>query len=161
MDFEVQRCTRQCAETGRQLQPGETFYSVLTVVGAEVVRQDFAIEVWQGPPEGALGWWQSQMPSADARRIHWAPNDVMLHLLEEMETQAEMADMRYVLTLLLIRRRVLRLEETEEDETGQQWLVVYSHKKETTSRVLVATPTPERVVQIQDELAKLLFADAG
>ena len=161
MDFEVQRCTRQCAATERQLQPGETFYSMLTVEGAEVVRQDFSVEAWEGPPEGTLGWWKSQMPEADARKINWAPNDVMLHLLDEMEPQPEMADMRYVLALLLVRRRVLRLEETEDDEYGQQWLVVYSHKKETTTKIRVVTPTAERITAIQDELAKLLFADAA
>ena len=161
MDFEVQRCTRQCAASGRQLQPGETFYSMLVVEGAEVVRQDYSAEAWEGPPSKTLGWWKSQMPEPDARKIHWAPNDVMLHLLDEMESQPELADMRYVLTLLLVRRRVLRLEETEEDENGQQWLVVYSHKKETTTKVRVATPTPERITAIQDELAKLLFADAA
>ncbi len=161
MDFEVQRCTRQCATSGRLLQPGETFYSVLTVSGADVVRQDFGAESWSGPPDGTLGWWKSQMPEANARKINWAPNDVMLHLLEEMETQPELADMRYVLTLLLIRRRVLRLEESVHDEQHQEWLVVYSHKKETTTRVRVATPSPARIQEIQAELARLLFADAG
>jgi len=161
MDFEVQRCTRVCATSGRQLQPGEWFYSVLTVSGADVERHDFGAEVWQGPPTGALGWWKAQMPEANARKINWAPNDVMLHLLEEMETQPELADMRYVLTLLLIRRRVLRLEETTHDDVGQEWLTVYSHKKETTARVRVVTPTAARIHEIQEELARLLFADAG
>lgn len=161
MDFEVQRCTRQCAKSGRVLQPGETFYSVLTVSGADVLRQDYAAEAWEGPPAGALGWWKAQMPELNARKINWAPNDVMLHLLEEMETQPELADMRYVLTLLLIRRRVLRLEESVHDEQNQEWLVVYSHKKETTTRVRVATPSAARISEIQDELARLLFADAG
>jgi hypothetical protein len=161
MDFEVQRCTRQCATSGRLLQPGETFYSVLTVSGADVVRQDYSAETWAGPPSGALGWWKSQMPEPNASKINWAPNDVMLHLLEEMEPQPELADMRYVLTLLLIRRRVLRLEGSQRDERGEEWLVVYSHKKETTTRVRVATPNATRIHEIQAELARLLFADAG
>lgn len=160
MDFEVQRCTRVCAASGRQLEPGETFYSALVVHGADVERLDYAKEAWQGPPEEALGWWKSQMPARDARRMHWAPNDVMLHLLEELAQQPEAADLRYVLALLLIRRRVLRLEETEMDAGESEVLVVYCPRTDETYRVPVAAPTPERTQQIQEELAKLLFTHA-
>lgn len=161
MDYEVQRCTRQCAKTQRQLEPGETFFSVLTVDGAEVVRHDFSAEAWEGPPEGALGWWKSEMPTRDGKRMNLAPNEVMLELFEEMEKQPELADMRYVLTLLLIRRRVMRLEESEHDEADAEMLHVYCPRKETSWDVPVATPTAARAAEIQDELAKLLFADAA
>jgi len=113
IDYEVQRCTRHCAVTGRELQPGETFYSTLSAAGAQVVRNDYSQESWQGPPEGILGWWKSHMPARDAKKMHWAPNDVMLDLLETLESQPDKQDLRYVLALLLIRRRVVRLEETE------------------------------------------------
>ncbi len=29
IDYEIQRCTRHCAASGRELVEGETFYSVL------------------------------------------------------------------------------------------------------------------------------------
>ena len=86
MDFEVQRCSRQCSKTERQLEPGETFYSALMVEGADVVRFDFSAEAWEGPPEGALGWWKSVMPTPNAKRLNWAPNDVMLELFEQLES---------------------------------------------------------------------------
>lgn len=161
MDYEVQRCTRRCAKTDRQLQPGETFYSVLAVEGASVVRCDYSTEAWQGPPEGVLGWWQSHMPTRDAKQLRWAPNDVMLHLFEELQRQAEEEDLRYILALLLIRRRVMRWEETETDEAGREWMVVYCPRNETTWKVPVETPTEARTADIQQLLAKLLFADAA
>jgi hypothetical protein len=161
IDYEIQRCTRHCAATGRELQPGETFYSTLTAEGAEVVRRDFAPEAWHGPPEGVLGWWKSRMPERDARRLHFAPNDVMLELLESLESQPAMQDMRYVLALLLVRRRVLRLEETEKDSAGREVSVLYCPRRETTYRVATVVPSAERTIEIQDELSRLLFANAG
>jgi len=161
IDYEVQRCTRHCAVTLRELQPGETFYSTLTSSGAEVVRNDYSREAWQGPPAGVLGWWQAKMPDRDTRKLHWAPNDVMLELLESLEPREEMQDMRYVLSLLLIRRRVVRLEETERDSAGREVSVLYCPRRETTYRVMSVMPSAERTIQIQDELSRLLFADAG
>ena len=88
MDYEIHRSTRHCAKTGRELKPGETFYSVLNAAGAELVREDFSAEAWEGPPEGAIGWWKSHVPSPDARKLHWAPNDVMLDLFEQLADDA-------------------------------------------------------------------------
>jgi len=161
MDYEIQRCTRCCAATGRELAPGEEFYSALVAEGADLVRHDYSTEAWDGPPEGAIGWWKSQMPSPTAKRMNWAPNDVMLEFFEQLEQQPDRQDMRYVLALLLVRRRVMRQEESEQDEQGREVLVLYCPRRETTYRVPVVDPEESRINEIQEELAKLLFANAA
>ena len=110
MDFEIQRFTRVCAATGRELAPGEAFYSVLVAEGSEVKRLDYSVQGWPGPPEKCIGWWKSQVPSPHANKVLWAPNEVLLQFFEGLEG-TDREDMRYVLALLLVRRRVLRLEQ--------------------------------------------------
>ncbi len=157
MEYDVQRCTRRCASSGRELVPGEEFFSVLVDEGAELKRYDFSREAWQGPPEGAIGWWKTQVPSPEAKRPHWAPNDLMLHVFEQLESQPQRADLRYLLGLLLVRRRVLRLEEEERDQSGREWLVVYCPRRDATYRVPAVAPDEAKIEAIQDELARLLF----
>jgi hypothetical protein len=62
---------------------------------------------------------------------------------------------------LMIRRRVLRLEETQRDEAGQEVLVLYSPRDENIYQVPVVMPGEARTKEIQEELAKLLFASAS
>ncbi len=161
MDYELQRCTRRCSVTGRELAPGEVFYSALIDAGAELQRLDFAEEAWNGPPDGTLGWWKSQIPAPDARRVHWAPNDVMLQFFEELQQKPELHDMRYVLALLLVRRRVMRVEDTQRDAQGREELVLYCPRRDATYRVVAATPDESRVEVIQEQLASMLFANAS
>ncbi len=156
MDYEVQRSTRRCTVTGREFAPGETYYSVLVADGAELKRHDYAPDAWQGPPQEAVGWWKSQIPDRTAARKHWAPNDVMLHFWDELAEQSDKQDMWYVLTLLLIRRRVFRLEEEKYSSEGRELLVVYCPRRETTYQVPAVAPELPRVDQIQEELAALL-----
>jgi hypothetical protein len=156
MDYEVQRSARRCSVTGREFAPGETYYSTLVADGAALKRHDYAADAWQGPPAEAIGWWKSQIPDRTAARKHWAPNDVMLNFWDELAEQLDKQDMRYVLTLLLIRRRVFRLEEEKCDAQGREILVVYCPRRETTYQVLAVAPEPPRVDQIQEELAALL-----
>ena len=156
MDYEIQRCTRRCATTGREFAPGETYYSVVVAEGADLKRYDYSAEAWQGTPEGAVGWWKAQIPGAEPKRKHWAPNDVMLNFFDELQQQPDKQDMRYVLTLLLVRRRVFRVEEEENDQQGHEELVVYCPRRDTSYRIPAIMPDAARVTEIQEELARLL-----
>jgi hypothetical protein len=159
LDFEIQRCSRRCAALGRDLAPGETFYSVLVRRGADVVRQDYSQEGWQGAPEGAIGWWKSHMPDAlGAKKSTLAPNDVILQFFEQLEHDPTQQDLRYVLALLMVRRRIMRLEDTQKDEQGQETMVLFCSRNEAEYRATVAMPTDERAAEIQQQLSKLLFS---
>ena len=156
MDYEVGHSARRCSTTGREFAPGETYYSVLLAAGAELKRYDYAADAWPGPPEEAIGWWRSQVPDRNAGKKHWAPNDVMLDFWDQLADQPDKRDMRYVLTLLLIRRRVFRMEEEKTDEEGEQWVAVYCPRREATYEVPAVVPEQARIDQIQEELAALL-----
>ena len=166
LDFEVQRCTRRCAATDRPLEPGENCYSVLEVQGAEIVRQDFSREAWKGPPPEAFAWWKSRIPEPNAKKIKLAPNEVLLELFDHLAEQPDRTDMRYVLTLLLVRRRVLRQENSPAElphqalGTDVETLVVYCPKRDATYEVPVVMPGDQRIDEIQQQLSELLIADA-
>jgi len=157
LDFHIQRFTRRCAESGIELKPGETYFSVLTQEGGEVVRNDYAQSVWKGPPENVVGWWKSKAPEPTSQRIAWAPNDVILNYFNELPDASDQLDLRFVLTLLMIRRRILRLEATEKDEQGQEVMTLFCPRDETEHQVLSREPT--NVEEIQNKLAALLFGD--
>lgn len=155
-DYEVQRCTKHCAKTSEEFAPGQWFYSALLADGADLRRLDYSEGAWQGPPEGTIGWWKSQLPDHHTKQKHWAPNDVMLQFFEQLAAAPEKQDMQYVLALLLVRRRVMRLEETEHDEQGREVMLLYCPRRETTYKVPAVVPKESRIEQIQNELAELL-----
>jgi hypothetical protein len=156
MDYEIDRSAKSCAATGREFAPGEEFYSVLMAEGTEWKRCDYAAEAWQGPPAGAIGWWKSQMPDQHARRAHWAPNDLLLNFFDELAEQPDKQDMRYVLALLLVRRRVMRLEEEQRDEAGHERLTLYCPRRDAQYEVAATAVDRQRIDEIQQVLAKLL-----
>ncbi len=157
VEYDIHRSSRHCSETGRELQAGEPFFSVLRSTEGQIVRQDFAPESWQGPPSDAIGWWKSQVPSPSAKRMQWAPNEVMLQLFDDLEVQPDREAMRFVLGLLLVRRRVMRLEATETDDSGAEFVVLSCPRRQAEYRVPVNNPSPEQTQAIQAELSQLLF----
>jgi hypothetical protein len=170
MDYHIKRCSRQCAQSGRELAEGEAFYTVLVASGATVERLDYASECWTGPPDGAVGWWQSRMPTQKSKRAKMAPNDVLLHVFEELwQSDDSDPDLVYVLALLLVRRRVVRIEEPntaetttdQRDEHTHEKFSVYCPRNDTTYELATSPPDEARIEAIQEELARLLFAEAA
>lgn len=98
------------------------------------------------------------MPDATPKKAQLAPNDVILQLFDQLAEQPDKADMRYVLALLLVRRRVARQEDGEIDDEGREWMVMYCPRREATLKTLVSMPSDARAAEIQDELARLLYA---
>ena len=67
-EYQIQANTRRCTVTGRELQPGERFYSVLFDQSGQFVRQDYSREGWPGTPEGAFSFWTGTVPPLDEPR---------------------------------------------------------------------------------------------
>ncbi|TWT86760.1 hypothetical protein Mal64_35900 [Pseudobythopirellula maris] len=168
IDFEIRRPSRRCEATDRELAPGEAFYSVLVREDAEVVRRDVSAAAWTEPPDGSIGWWLARVPGA-AEGPRSAPSETLLGLFDLWADDPNEADARYVLSLLLVRRRVLRVEpaplavltddrlDTEDADDAEKLRVSCPRRGESYD-VLVRTPSAERVAEIQLRLDELLGA---
>jgi hypothetical protein len=170
LDFEVQRSTRRCAATDLPLEPGDVCYSVLEFQGADVIRKDYSSAAWTDPPREAFAWWRTRIPEPVAKKIKLAPNDVLLELFDQLADDPMHQDMRYVLTLLLVRRRVFRLETPPaalhgnagsklSDGTSES-MYVFCPKRDANYQVASAMPGDERIDEIQQRLSDLLIAGA-
>ena len=154
-DFDVERCTRHCATTGRALVDGELFHSVLVRDGARLKRLDYCEAGWNGPPPEAVATWKSRYSATGPKPPPLAPSDVLLELFRNLQGDEGHRETRYVLALLLVRRRVLRLEDTAHDAHGET-LHLHCGRDDSRHEVPVAMPDPARAQAIQDELQRLL-----
>ena len=161
LDFEVHPHTRRCHATGRPLAPGELYFSLLSVEGRQTVRRDYSAEGWKGPPSDAIGWWKARLPKQSPGRPTFAPNEVLLNLFDELAENDEEIAFRYVVGLLLIRRRVLRLEGTKVDDAGREAMQISIPSRGDRDEFLVVDLTEEEMEQLQRRAAELLYADAA
>jgi hypothetical protein len=138
LDFEITHCSRQCAATGRTFAPGEPYFSSLHIEGGSPV------------------WWKARTPGVDSSKPKLAPQDVLLNLFTELDDRPDEAEFRYVLGLLLIRRRIVKLEETRRDGEGEV-LVLECPRRDEQYQLRVAAPAPERTDALQQRMIELLY----
>ncbi|MDR3109052.1 MAG: hypothetical protein LBU65_05105 [Planctomycetaceae bacterium] len=155
--MDIPRASQICSLTQRELLPGEYFYSVLLDEGEEFSRLDFCAEVWSGERDkerqNRVGWWRAKVPLPSDKRLKLAPNDVLLQVLDQLIARGDRWEMCYVLALLLVRRRILRI-----DKENAEYITVYCGRRDTYYDIPVAMPNEEQIEQTQTYLAELLYA---
>jgi hypothetical protein len=168
-EYKVSRCTRQCHALGRPLREGEWYYSVVIQAGAETIRRDYSAEAWQGAPEGTIGWWKSRMPTAEQRKRVLAPPAVLIDLLRQMADFPEKAKSRYLLALMLMRKKILRPADASDRSGRSQPPADVLHLEVATGAVDDREPIEVPVCPIsrgesdrlREELNELLYCDAS
>lgn len=156
-EYQIQPHTRRCTATGRELQPGDRYYTALLEEGDHFVRQDFAGDAWKGPPAGAFSFWSGRVPAPDQPHKPRFDDDVLEECFQRLEGQSEPSriNFRYVVALLLIRRKRFRFEQTL-DEDGVEKLQLSNIR--TGDQYLVLNPqlSDEQMADVQAEVFRVL-----
>ncbi len=156
-DYQIQANTRRCFVTGRELQPGEKFYSVLFEEGGRFHRKDYSSEGWPGRPEGAFSFWTGKVPPSDGPIRPRFDDDLLLDCFCRLEGQTapDRVNFRYVLALLLMRRKRLKFEEAK--VTGEvETLWLRCPRNATQYEVLNPRLTETEMTSVQEEVFKVL-----
>ena len=162
MEFKIQRSSGRCAATGREFREGEVLFSVLVNADDGLARVDFSEEGWSGPPDDAIAFWKGRVPVSDQPRQPLRDPDALLQLFERLgeRTVPESDGLRYVLALLLARKRLFKLGNVEASPTGEILEVVCT-RTNNTYRVTKPELTSEQMEAIESQLGQLMEADFG
>ncbi len=160
-EYHVSRCTRNCHALHRPLREGEWYYSVVMESGDDYVRRDFSAESWKGPPEEAIGWWKCRMPSASEKKLVLAPPEVLIDLLRQMSSFPDKAKTRYLLAIMLMRKRLVRpWEGTPDDSLSEGMMRLEVLADSSTIDVMPCEITRAEADPLRDELNDLLYCEA-
>jgi hypothetical protein len=148
---------RVCAATGRALQPGERYFGVILDEAGKFVRKDFAADAWPGPPAGAVGFWTGRVPKADDNRRPPVNDEVLAECLARLAGDPDPGrqNFRYVVALLLMRRKRLKFEDTARRD-GRDVMILCDAKTGVRHEVADPRLTEAEMAGVQNEVFRLL-----
>ena len=130
--YDVERPTGTCAFTGHKLDPGKKYMATLVEIddpeessdkksgaaGLGMKRLDVSIKTWQQGtrPDNLFCYWLTIMPEPNQRKKIFVDDAVLLNLFERLadSEQEQRLAFRFVLALILMRKRLLRYDGTEQ-----------------------------------------------
>ena len=122
-EYEISKSTGKCATCQRALEVGDTCYTVVVSEGEGFIRQDIGAECWQGPPAGALCHFRTRMPEREKKRKVLVDDSVLVEFFRRLSEADEAGKerFRFVLSLILLRKRLLKYEQTTRESGREFW----------------------------------------
>jgi len=161
--WHVRTRSRECAATGRAFADGETIVTALypDPESSGYLRRDYALEAWNELPADAETPFSSWKTAFSAPTGNEKENPVEKLSAEELlhrlvvEDEDHTENTRYILAVMLERRKLLR--ETDNQRTPTGILRVYEHRK-TGEVYLIRDPDIplDQVESVQNEVIILL-----
>lgn len=156
-EFDVARAGGRCFITGREIQPGEVFYSALLEGPQGIERRDYSADAWAGPPEGSLCHFKTRRPSKESQKKTFVDTEAMVTFFDRLaDTQDPLRRrFRFVLALMLLRKRVLKYERTIRED-GEEFWEMRRVRDRSLHRVLNPSLDDARISELTAELSVIL-----
>lgn len=124
--YDVPRPAGKCAVSGKDISPGEKFMAVVRETPEGLERLDVSLEAWpQFDRANLLGFWQTTMPHPEEKKKLFVDDEVLCNLFERLAEATEPAKLnfRFVLALVLMRKRFIVYEDTRHESGRDVWVV--------------------------------------
>ena len=160
-EWEIKCRAHCCARTGKQFGQGEYFYTLLFRDGEGFRREDISEEAWANRNENIepFSFWRSKYEAPASPAPDLLAKDDAESLLRRLIANQDpaSANARYILALMLERKRILRPVESSDAS-----LLVYEHAA-TGESFVVANPdlSLESIPAIQNEVYDMLARSFG
>jgi hypothetical protein len=167
--YQVSRPTGVCAESGDVLEPGSTCVATLCEQpeGEGFERLDYSVAAWDGGarPERLFSFWRTTVASPETRRRVFVDDEVLSDLFDRLadDERPQRIAFRFVLALILMRKRILKFAGRTPGEDGapERWLMRRRGSDENDPPAEVVNPSlsDDDVRELTAQLGEILQSD--
>jgi hypothetical protein len=162
-EWDIQSRADACTACQRPFADKEAYHTLLSTDAAGYARRDLCATCFAGAGrDGVISYWQGEYkvpPPPPPEAIQKETAETLLRKLVE-STDPSHASARYILAVMLERKRILKHRDTVHEDGGGE-LLVYEHARTGESFTI---PDPklrlDQLAQVQEEVSALLHPSA-
>jgi hypothetical protein len=131
--YSVARALPQCHTCGKAIAPGDKIMAALRETPLLLERVDICPDCWAAHDKtGLLGFWQTIMPQSTAKKKIFVDDDVLCELFERLgdATEQSKINFRFMLGLILMRKRRIAYESSRNENEVEIWSVRFRGREE-------------------------------
>lgn len=150
----------QCSGSGKPIEPGQDYFGALVATEEGLQRHDFSAEFWEEEKPEVFCYWKSRLPAADEKKPLFVDDEMLMAFFERLaeETEQEKVNFRFVLALILMRKRRLKYDATINEDGKEIWRL-----RVVGEGVFADVVNPhlddEQVEQLSSQIGQILHAD--
>ena len=156
--YEVARPLGKCAVTGETIPTGEKFMAALRETPMGFERVDVSLPAWQNfDRKDIIGFWQATMPAQEQKKKLFVDDEVLCDLFERLKetTESPKLNFRFVLGLILMRKKMLVYDNSRSEDGKDIW-VVHFRGREDKLDLLNPKLDEAQVTEVSQQLGQIL-----
>jgi hypothetical protein len=160
VDWKIARRRDRCSGCESVFEEGQRQVSTLSLRAEDLVREDLCLPCWEqrGAGDEIIFWYTRQSSERRGFRLDLPLLEQLFLRLEDRD-QDRMLELRYVLCLLLMRKKRLKLLRVTRDP--RETLVVRRPRREEALKVVVCGFGAERMEELQRTLVEVFDGAEG
>jgi len=159
-EWEIDKPLGQCYGTGKKIEYGEEFFAALVETEEGLKRRDFCADYWEEKKPDVFCYWKTKLADTDKKKQIFVDDEMLMAFFERLaeETEQEKINFRFVLALILMRKRRLKYDLTKTEGDKEIWRLKVVGEKQF---VEVINPhlDEEQIEQLSSQLSQILQAD--
>lgn len=157
VEWEINKALGRCCGTDRPIELQEEYFAALVETDQGLQRRDYCQEYWQQNHPTVYCYWKSKLPSPDKKKKLLIDDDMLMAFFERLacETEQEKINFRFVLALILMRKRRLKYDSSKTKDAKEFWILKVAGLGDF---VEVQNPnlTEEQIQQLSSQVGQIL-----
>ena len=156
--YEFAKPLGKCAVTGEPIAVGEKFMAALRETPTGFERVDVSMNAWpRFDRKDVVAFWQATMPAVEQKKKLFVDDEVLCDLFERLKdtTEPPKLNFRFVLGLILMRKKMLVYETSRSDDGKDIWVL---HFKGREDKLDLLNPKLDeaQVAEVSQQLGQIL-----
>lgn len=160
-EYNISKPSGRCRKCDRPLEPKEEFVATVREVGEELTREDFCLACWEGHDhkegQDIFGVWHAHIPQPQEKKKILVNDEVIITFFERLEAADDPVKLgfRYVLALVLMRKKLLVYDRMERREGQEIWLMRF-RGSDKVHRVVDPRLDEEKIAEVSQSLGAIM-----
>ncbi len=159
-EWEIDKPLGHCYGTGRKIEYGEEYLGALVETEQGLTRRDFCADYWQSQKPDVFCYWKTKLPQPGQKKTRFVDDDMLMAFFYRLaeETEQEKINFRFVLTLVLMRKRRLKYDSSIIDGDIEVWRLRVTGEKQTVD-VINPHLDEAQIEQLSSQIGQILQTD--
>lgn len=163
-EYNIRKTSGLCSVCDTQLEPGTEFTATLRGQEEELIREDFCDECWAKDPktenEEILCIWRTKVPQPTEKKKLLVDDTLLINLFERLDGAEDESKIkfRYVLALVLMRKKILQYQSSKTNDQGQD---IWNMRLRGGSFYDVVDPklSEDEIAEVSENLSEIMEGD--
>lgn len=159
-EWNIHRPLGECSGNGQAIDSGEDYIGALVETDEGLVRRDFCLTFWEQEQPEVFCHWRSRLPHTEQKKKMFVDDEMLMAFFNRLadEVDPERVRFRFVLALILMRKRRLKYEGTKRENEQEIWQLKVTGEKRIVD-VLNPHLGEEQIEQLSGQIGEVLNAD--